>query len=224
MDILFALLSIAAGLALAFVGYRVARAIIPLWGFITGLTFGGAVMAALTGTPLLGAAAGIITGLAAGLAMAGLAYFFYGAAVIILFGSFGYWIGSGLVMSFGPHLELLAGLVGISLGLVAGIVAVALNTPKLVLIGITALVGAIGTIAGILMLGNQVPLSSAEFGMLHTIFDSSPIWMLATLALAAAGFIAQLLTTSDYRLKKWTVKPKHPKHQHMPPPPNYMYY
>lgn len=222
MDILFALLSIGAGLALTFVGYRIARAIIPLWGFITGLTVGGAVVAAFTGLPLLGAAAGIITGLAVGLALAGLAYFFYGAAVIVLFGSLGYWIGSGLVMTFGPHLELLAGLVGVSMGLVAGIVAVALNTPKYVLVGITALIGAIGTIAGILMLGNQMPLGSAKFGMLHGIFDSSPVWMLATLSLAAAGFIAQTLSTSNYKLQQWTVKPKH--HKHLPPPPTYMYY
>ncbi|HET6924605.1 MAG TPA: hypothetical protein VFH39_02135 [Candidatus Saccharimonadales bacterium] len=48
MRILFALLGIVTGLLLVFGGYRLARLIIPLEGFLTGLSLNDAVLVGLT--------------------------------------------------------------------------------------------------------------------------------------------------------------------------------
>lgn len=216
MDIGFALLAIGVGLVLMFSGYRLARIMIPLWGFLTGLAFGGAIAADLWSTPVLAMTTGIITGLITGMALAVLSYLFYSAAVIVLFGALGYWIGSGFMLLIGSNFGLLAALIGIGLGIVCGVLAVSFNAPKYVLIGITSVAGALAIAGGLLLMTNQVPLSAFGYGVVHVVIENSVLWAFGTLCLAAAGFIMQAISTSHYQLHEWAMNAK-PTHHNFPP-------
>ncbi len=218
MDELFALLAIGSGLALVFAGYRLARIIIALWGFITGLALGGAIAADLSSTPLLGASLGVITGLIVGLTLACVAYLFYAGAIIVLFGALGYWVASGFVLLIGSNFGLLAGLLGIGIGIMTGLCAIAFNAPKIVLIAITSLAGAMATVYGILLITNQLALNTLGYGTAASAIENSALWTLAILALTLAGSIMQSMSTSNFALKTWGIKAK-TAHYNMPPPP-----
>jgi hypothetical protein len=211
------LLVIGAGFALLFGGYRLARIMLPLWGFITGMMFGGAIIAELSSTPVLGAALGIVAGIVSGLALAVLSYLFYSAAIIILFGALGYWIGTGFVLLIGSSFGLLAALIGIGLGIVCGIIAVAFNAPKYILIGMTSIAGAIAIAGGLMLLTDIVLLNAFSYGAVQTVIENSAVWAFGVLCLATAGCIIQIIFNADYQLKEWAVQARS-SHQSIPPP------
>jgi hypothetical protein len=130
MDILLALLVMATGLILLFNGYALARFLIPVWGFISGLALGGAVMADLSDTPFLATVSGLAIGLLVGAGFALFAYFYYAAAVIIAAGAIGYWLGSSLIQFTGIDPGFLSTTVGIAVGALAGFAALLSNAPK----------------------------------------------------------------------------------------------
>src|SRR5947209_19982489 len=121
MRILFALLSAIIGLMLVFGGYRLARIVIPLWGFIAGLSLGGAVIADMSNNPFLGTFLGVMVGLVMGLIFGLFAYLYYSVAVIVLIGSLGYWAGSSFIMFLGFNHGLLSTLSGLALGIIVGV-------------------------------------------------------------------------------------------------------
>ncbi len=208
MRIIFALLSGLIGLVLIFGGYRLARLIIPLWGFVAGLSLGGAVIAALAGTPFLATVLGLIIGIVLGLLFAIFAYLYFSLAVVILIGSLGYWAGSNFIEILGFHAGFLSTVVGLLLGIVVGIFALLTNAPKYVLILITSIAGAIATVAGILLLFNVVPLSEFSYSAAHVKIDSSLAWSILALVLAIVGVAFQVNSTSDYELNEWSLNNK----------------
>src|SRR5947209_5172442 len=98
MRLLFALLCLGVGTSLLLFGYRFARLLMPLMGFILGLSFGGAIIADLAGTVFLGTALGVMVGIVSGVVLAALAYFFYYMAVAVTAISLGYLAGTSLVL------------------------------------------------------------------------------------------------------------------------------
>jgi hypothetical protein len=203
--ILFALLSMLFGLALVFGGYRLARFLIPLAGFIVGLSIGGNVISAMNGTPFLGAALGIIVGVVLGLVFALLSYLFYSVAVVLLFGSLGYWIGSSFILLFGFDPGFISTVVGLVLGVVFGLVALAFNAPKYFLIVFTGLTGAVVTIGGIMLLLNKIPIDYFSYSSAKTVITSSFIWTILALVLAGVGMAVQAISTPDYDFATWNV-------------------
>jgi len=224
VDEVFALLAIGSGLALVFAGYRLARVIIALWGFITGLALGGAIAADLSSTPLLGASLGVVTGLIVGLTLACVAYLFYAGAIIVLFSALGYWLASGFVLLMGSNFGLLAGLLGIGIGIMTGIFAIAFNAPKIVLISITSLAGAMATIYGILLITNQLALSTLGYGTAASAIEDSALWTLAILVLTGVGCVIQTMSTSNFALKTWGIKEPVGANYNVPLPPHHTHY
>jgi hypothetical protein len=214
MRILFALLSALAGLALVFGGYRIARFLIPLMGFMAGLSIGGAVIADASSASFLGTALGIIVGLTTGLALAVFAYLYYSLAIIVLAGGIGYWAGSGFMLLLGFSPDLLSALAGITLGIAIGLTALLLNAPKYVLIVLTSIAGSVATIGGILLLFNKIPLDFYSYTTAKVSISNSFIWTVATLALLAVGMMAQIKSTNDYDFEEWTSE----VHNHHAPP------
>lgn len=203
MSILFALLSTVIGAVLLFGGYRLARILIPLWGFISGLSLGGAIMSDLASTPFLGSVAGILVGLVAGLAFAVLAYLYYSAAVIVAGGMLGYWIGSSFIVLLGLDPGFLSTTIGLMLGLLAGIGALLVNAPKYVLIILTSFAGAVTTVSGFMILFNAASLNDFNYQAVSSAISNSFIWSISTVILAAIGTAAQARLTADYTLEKW---------------------
>jgi hypothetical protein len=214
MRLLMALLSLGVGTALVLVGYRLARAILPLMGFILGMSFGGAIIADLAGTVFLGTALGIFIGITSGLILAAMAYFYYYAAVILVAASLGYWVGSGLISLLGFSPGFLSALVGVAAGVLAGVISVVGNAPKYVLITLTSLAGAVTTVGGILLLFNKIPLDIYSYTTAKVALSNSFIWTVVALGLFVTGLISQVVTTSGYELDEWNVS------EHNPTPPN----
>lgn len=205
MRIILALLSALIGLALVFGGYRLARIVIPLLGFIAGISIGGAVIADMNSTPFLGTVLGVIVGLGMGLLLGLWAYVYYYIAVVVLGASLGYWAGSGVILLFGIDPGLLSALVGIALGAFVGLLAIISNAPKYVLIVLTSVAGAIATVGGVLLLFNQIPLEAYSYTAINVSLSHSFIWTLAALALWIVGMISQTTTSSDYEFREWTI-------------------
>jgi hypothetical protein len=203
-EILIALLTAGAGLFLLFFGYRLARLLIPLWGFITGVSLGGALIANMQSTPFLGTVLGVTIGLLLGVIFAAFAYMYYAIAVIILGVGLGYWAGSELMLFVGFNPGLISVVTGILIGTVFGAAAVAFNAPRVILIVGTAIAGAVSTIGAALLLFNQISLDQFSYSTAHATIASSGWWTFAMVLLALIGFGAQSRADEDYELEKWS--------------------
>lgn len=213
MSIVFALLSAGIGLAMLFAGYRLARIIIPIWGFVAGLSLGGGIIADMNSTPFLGTVIGITIGLILGAVFALLAYLYYSLAVVVLIGGLGYWAGSNFMVFLGLEPGFISAMSGLVLGVLLGVVALQVNAPKYVLIVVTSIAGALATIGGILLLFGQIPLEAYNFAVVHAAISYSWLWTLVMAALAIIGVVAQSVLTSAYEFEDWSFGGR----EHMPP-------
>jgi hypothetical protein len=205
MDIFISLVVIAVGLTLLFMGFRVARLAIPLWGFVVGCSLGAAVAGDLANTPFLATTVGIVVGIFMGLLFALFAYLYYAVAVILLFGGLGYWMGSGLLLLLGFSPGVLSVSLGIVLGIMFSLAALFANAPRLVLILITSVAGAVSAIGGLLLLFNQIPREAFSYATASAAVTSSWWWSLLALVAAIIGIAVQSATTSDYTFEKWAL-------------------
>jgi len=222
MDILVGLLCIGLGLTLVLGGYRLARFIIPLWGFLTGLAVGGSIISAMSDMPFLGATLGIIVGVLLGGIFALFAYLYYAVAIIILFGSLGYWLGSSFITMFGLDKGLLSILTGTAIGLVAAVVALASNAPKYVLVIVTAMAGALATIGGLMLtFSSSITVDTFSFEHVNNSIQASGLWTLFAIMLSVIGIVAQSLMNVDYELEEWTMGHE-PSGHHLPPAATHM--
>jgi len=203
MRILFALLILLAGVALLARGYRFARILIPLWGFIAGLSIGGAIIADMDSAPFLGTVLGILVGLVLGAIFALLAYLYYAAAVVILAAAAGYWAGSSFITLLGFDAGFLSAAVGLLAGIAVAVAAILSNAPKYVLIFLTAMAGAMAVVGGVLLLFNQIPLDSFSYAAVNQALSVSFVWTIVAVASMIAGIVFQVRTTENYTLEAW---------------------
>lgn len=205
MTILVALLSIFVGAGLLLSGYRAARFIIPLMGFLAGLSIGGAVIGNMADTPFLATALGIIVGLGTGLFLAVLAYLYYYVAVLILAGALGYWLGSGVLLMLGVNPGFLTAMLGLAGGLLVGGLAMIGDVPKYLLIILSAVAGAVVTVGGLMLLLHVIPLEVYSYTATHFAIANSFLWTVVTLVLLGVGIGFQASTTSRYLFHEWGV-------------------
>ncbi|MFO0882180.1 MAG: hypothetical protein U0491_01910 [Candidatus Saccharimonadales bacterium] len=112
-EVFFALISVLLGVALTFGGYRLARIIIPLWGFFAGFILGASGTSDALNSSFIGTTLGIVVGFFVGLLFALLAYFFFSLAVILFTASLGYWLGTSIVLFFGFNKGFISATIGI---------------------------------------------------------------------------------------------------------------
>jgi hypothetical protein len=203
-DFLIGALVLLVGLAFCFAGYRFFRILITVWGFFAGFNLGSGAMAALfQNHNFLGTTTGLVLGIVVGLVLAALAYFFYYFAVVLLGASVGYSIGSGLIAAISANLNVTASIVGIVLAVVFAFLILALNLPKLLILVMTALGGAVAILGGLMILTGQVPSTGStalQYGVAVALVRASWFWSLVAIALAVVGFLAQWRTTQEYTL------------------------
>jgi hypothetical protein len=190
-DILLGLLAILAGGVMLFAGQLVLRLVLPIWGFFAGFAFGAGLVAELADERFLGTVLGWALGLIFALLFAVLAYLYFAVAVILAMAAFGFAIGSGLVVALGIDWNWLAVLVGVAVGAVIGLVSVVGNMPMIVLIVFSSVAGAVGVVAGLMLLVGS--LDSADFtqGAFTDAVQDSWGWYLTLLVLALVGIFAQ---------------------------------
>jgi hypothetical protein len=199
------------GAVLAFAGYRFFLVLLPVFGFLFGFALGAQSIQALLGGGFLATLTGWLTGFVVGLVCAVSSYFFYLAAVALLGGALGYALGTGLLMAFGLDFGLLVWLVGIFAGLVFGVGVVLLNIQKYVVVAATALLGA-GVIVGtFLFLFGGLPPEELTQNPVRHVLQTSPLWLLVFLAVAAFGAVAQFVSTRRWEIdtyNRWVDLPE----------------
>ncbi|MCB0910844.1 MAG: DUF4203 domain-containing protein [Propionibacteriaceae bacterium] len=196
------LAEIGLGLIFCFIGYSAARVVLALWGALVGF-LGGILLHALLIQWVPGGMFNIVpwwaTAIVAALLTAWLSFAFYTIGVLLSMGAVGW--GLGQVVSSALHLP---GWIAFATGLVvaAGLVMVGwtLNLPRVLLIVLTALVGAGGVIDGVqLLLGARLEwLSQAAWQ-----FDLTrhALWGVGYLVVAGLGMYVQFRQSSDDTLR-----------------------
>jgi Domain of unknown function (DUF4203) len=207
-DFLIGALVLLVGAAFCFVGYRFFRILITIWGFFAGFNLGAGAMTALFNNAFLGTVTGWILGLVVGLVLAALAYLFYYFAVVLLGASAGYSLGSGFIALFGLNNPgFVSVIVGVVVAVVFAFLILALNLPKLLIMVMTALGGAVAIMGGFLILFGQISTTASHSALQYGVpvalaeVKNSWIWSILAIALAVVGFLAQWRTMQEYNLE-----------------------
>lgn len=201
--IMFALMFAALGIAMLFLGYRLFRILVPIWGFFAGFSAGAQVMSNILGTGFLATLTGWIVGFIIGIILGILAYAFYKLAIILLGASMGYSIGVGLMAALGLGTGFLATLVGLAIGAVFATSFFVLNIPKVMIYVYTAAAGAGAVLAAALLLLGRISLESLSSGAVGAVLSASWGWMLVWLLVSALGAYTQARTNLDYVLQPY---------------------
>jgi hypothetical protein len=197
MDLFVALISIAIGLVACFAGYRLFRAVLPVFGFILGAIVGAQAVFLVFNEGFLATLLSIVAAVVVGIVFGLLAYAFWALGVILAVGGMGFAIGAAVLPAFGLELDIIAWILGLLVGLGFAAAAYVLRLPRALVTVVTALWGAGSTLAGVLVLLNQVEVEEIGYGGVTAVVGESFIWTLAFLALAVVGAVVQALTTSD---------------------------
>ena len=192
MTLVMAILAVVIGLAFAFGGWRFFLLLLPLWGFIVGFSLGTEAMRALFGDGTFATLTSWVVGLVIAAVFAVLSYLFYYAAIAILAGTVGYAIGASLWGIIGNEQGLIAFVIGLAVGVVLAIAALALNVPRYLVVVLTALGGAAAVLAGWFLLIGKVPADNVTWWEVGQLIRDSWFYLIVWGLIAAAGIVAQL--------------------------------
>ena len=199
-------IEIGLGLVFCFLGQSAARVVLGLWGAVFGYLAGAVLYVALYNW--LGACVAVVPdwvfAVALALLLAWLAFAFYAIGVLLSMGAVGWGLGQALSQSM--HLPAWLTL-SLSLLLAAGLVMAGwtMNLPRLLLIVITAAVGAGAIIDGIqVLIGGRLPWTEVSFWRLDT--NTAALWAGGFLVLVFAGIFVQSRQVSDGTLRDAYVK------------------
>jgi len=186
-----------------FAGYRLFLVLLPIWGFVAGITLGAHSVQALFGDGFLSTTTSWIVGFFVGLIFAALSYLYWIAAVAIVSGTFAYSLVAGILGLVGLDLAFLTWLVAMVVAVLFAFGVIVSNLQKLVVIIATAFAGAAGVVMTFLfLLGNLDPATTAE-DPLKVALDDNPLWVVMLVGLAIVGIAAQLRTTKSYEVERY---------------------
>jgi hypothetical protein len=178
-----------AGVIVGFYGFRLFPFVLTLAGFVAGFAVGAALYSAITGGSVFSvfsSVAGLVEAGVVGVLFATLAHRYYAWAMIALVALAGLLVSAfWLTRSGYPDLALP---VGLAIALASAGLAALLNLPHLLIVALTAVLGALLMVAGVLVLSGQVSISR---GSLATSLRDSAVWVLAWVAIAAGAAFVQ---------------------------------
>ena len=191
------------GSLVALAGYRLFLILLPIYGFFFGLSFGAHSVQALFGDGFLSTTTSWVVGFFAGLLFAVLSYLFWAFAVALVAGSLGYALVAGFFGLFDVDLNALLWIIGVAVGVVFAIGAIALNLQKAIVIVATSLLGAWSVIGTFLFLfTSATPESIADDGV-KIVLDDHPLWFLVFAAVAAFGMVFQFQVNRGYEMEQY---------------------
>lgn len=191
------------GSLVALAGYRLFLILLPIYGFFFGLSFGAHSVQALFGDGFLSTTTSWVVGFFAGLLFAVLSYLFWAFAVALVAGSLGYALVAGFFGLFDVDLNALVWIIGVAVGVVFAIGAIALNLQKAIVIVATSLLGAWSVIGTFLFLfTSATPESIADDGV-KIVLDDHPLWFLVFAAVAAFGMVFQFQVNRGYEIEQY---------------------
>ena len=195
MDILIGILSVLLGLAVATMGLRLWFWMLPVLGFVAGFFLGTIAVFQLFGDGILATVLSWLVGVVVGIAFALISWFWWYAGVIIAAGSAGAGIATGLAASVGADRDwvlVVAGIIGAAIFVLG---ALLLNLPIYIVIANTAIAGALGAVAGLLLIFDRLELDNLGGGQAVAIVRDSLGWWLLWVAIAGIGVAMQLRFT-----------------------------
>lgn len=204
-DILLGLLIGGTGLLILCAGYRFARLLLPIWGFISGFILGASLIADTTSSGFLGSVFGIVIGLFLGLLFALLIYAYYYLAIVLLGAATGYWLGASFIALFGIDPGFLTAITGIAVGVVFALVAIVLNFPRIFLVTMTAIGGAIAVVVASMLIFNVISSDYLSYNTVATAINNSFFWWLATLVLVVVGVVVQSVLEKNVEVQQWNM-------------------
>jgi Domain of unknown function (DUF4203) len=188
---------------IAFAGYRLFLILLPIYGFFFGLSFGAHSVQALFGDGFLSTTTSWVVGFFVGLLFALLSYLFWVFAVALIAGSLGYALVAGFFGLFDADLTVVVWIVGVAVGVVFALGAIALNLQKAIVIVATALLGAWSVIGTFLFLfTSATPEMIADDGM-QIVLDDHPLWFLIFAVVAAIGMAFQFRANRGYEIERY---------------------
>ena len=214
MDLFVALIAVAIGLVACFFGYRLFRAVLPVFGFVVGAIVGAQAVFLIFDEGIFATLLSIIAAVAVGIVFGLLAYFWWALGIVLAIGGMGFAIGNALLPALNIDLDIVSWLLGLAVGAGFALAAIVLRLPKAIVIAVTALWGAGSTLGGVLIVLNQIEAEELGDGAVDAVVSQSFLWLLIFLALAAVGAVWQAMTTSDV-VTIWTDEPA----QGVAPPP-----
>jgi hypothetical protein len=199
-----ALFAVLLGLAFCFAGYRFFLVMLPIWGFFGGFWIGAYAISLILGTGFLATTTAIVAGVVVGIVGAVLSYLFYMVGVLIIAGAIGGALASGIMSALGFDFGLLMAIVILASVLLAAGLTLLLNLQKLVIIVLSAMVGAsLCVLSGMLLFG-QVTVAQLQAGgnFFQPIFQGGWLWGIVWLALAVVGALIQFRANRNYVFQK----------------------
>jgi hypothetical protein len=196
MDILIGILSVLLGLAVATMGLRLWFWMLPILGFLSGFFLGVIAIYQLFGDGILATVLSWVVGLVVGVAFALISWYWWYFGVIIAAGSAGAGIATGLAASFGAERDwvlVMAGVIGAAIFVLG---AMLLNLPIYIVIVNTAIAGALGAVAGVLLIIDRIDLINLGGGQAVAVVGDSLGWWLLWVAIAGIGIAMQLRYTA----------------------------
>jgi hypothetical protein len=150
-DLLVGVVAVVVGGALCFRGYAALRVVIAVWGAFAGFVLGAGVVAGATGEGFLASALAWAVGLVVAAVFGLLAYAYYAISVLIGMSAIGFTLGTTAMVALGVTWSWVVVLVGIVVGALLAMLAIAGDLPKLILALLGAFAGSSIAIGGILL-------------------------------------------------------------------------
>jgi len=191
------------GALLLFSGYRLARIVIAIWGFVAGFALGASAASDALSNAFAGSSTGLVAGLILGSIFALFAYFFFELAIVLLFANIGYWVGTSFIGLLGIQKGFLPSVIGIMLGVFFGLITLFINAPKIILVLITSIGGALAVVSTLLIFLDKIALDNLSYAATAQQVNSSWVWYILTLGIFIIGVIIQLASSQGYHLKQW---------------------
>ena len=205
MQILVGLLAIGFGFLLTFLGFKLFRILLPIWGLIAGAILG------FTGTTeLLANVPGvnimaIIVAIVMALVLAGLAYFFYSIAILIFAASLGYGLSVLLINAIGIDFAITNLLVGITGAIIFGMITYAYNVRKYFIVLVTATGGASLMIVGLFVLLGRAPTEYVFYSRFAREYIADGfLWWVVFGVISILGIVEQSLPFKIDSIEKYS--------------------
>lgn len=200
MEIWVAVAAIAVGLLLCFRGFAAMRWILALIGGFAGWQLGGWVASFIQVDPDFDTALRWGAVVFSVILLGSVAYAFFVTGVLVAVGWLGWSLGALAMerLALADWLEIAVPLL-VAVGLI--VLSLVTKLPKLLLVLLTGIVGAIAVTAGALTLVGSISLLGLELATVPGLLGHGVWWNLGLLLLAGAGVFVQLRTGKQRNLQ-----------------------
>jgi hypothetical protein len=197
VDILIGLLFLVLGIALATAGIRYWFILLPVLGFLAGLSMGVAIMHWAFDEGFFSTGAGLVIGFFIGIVFAVLSYLFWYVGALMGAAFLGATVGAGLMRALSVNTEWLIFIVSILVGFAFVYITAMLWLPLYMVIVNTAFAGVTWAISGVMLVFGVLDRGDLSYGTVTAAINESWFWVIVWIVAAIAAIVAQLRMVAD---------------------------